>query len=373
MSGVYIHIPFCETKCFYCDFYSVANHSQMDLTIESICREIKLRRDFLSTSPRTLYIGGGTPSLCTPTQLGRLAAQVCEQFGCDGFEEFTVEVNPEQLNPEYLASIRRIGVNRLSIGIQSLSDRILQFVNRKHTAAQALQAVRQAQQAGFDNISVDLIYAIPGLSISELDESISGVCELGVQHLSAYHLGIEPGTVFGRRFSEGRLSEVSEAVSNEHYGLVCRRLREAGFEHYEISNFAKSGYRSLHNSSYWQGVPYLGVGPAAHSYEGRNRYWNVANISKYISTVDSLEHIEGEILSQEDIYNEYVMTRLRTSEGIDIEDFKSRFGVESSDRLLTDSQPARKIGNIIVVDRWLRIPEEKFLISDSIISELFLG
>jgi oxygen-independent coproporphyrinogen-3 oxidase len=199
------------------------------------------------------------------------------------------------------------------------------------------------------------------------------VCELGVQHLSAYHLGIEPGTVFGRRFSEGRLSEVSEAVSNEHYGLVCRRLREAGFEHYEISNFAKSGYRSLHNSSYWQGVPYLGVGPAAHSYEGRNRYWNVANISKYISTVDSLEHIEGEILSQEDIYNEYVMTRLRTSEGIDIEDFKSRFGVESSDRLLTDSQPARKIGNIIVVDRWLRIPEEKFLISDSIISELFLG
>ena len=373
MAGVYIHIPFCKTKCFYCDFYSVANHSQIDLTIDAICREIQLRRDFLLTPPKTLYVGGGTPSLCTPLQLKRLVEQVQSQFQCKYFDEFTVEANPEQLNVEYLKLLKDIGVNRLSIGIQSLSDRILRFINRKHSANQALQSVRLAQQSGFKNISVDVIYAIPGLSLSELDDTLQKICDLNVQHVSAYHLGIESGTVFGRRLSEGTLREVSESESNEHYNLVCSRLKEVGFEHYEISNFAQSGCRSQHNSSYWNGTPYLGVGPSAHSYDGRNRFWNVANISKYLSTVDSLEHIEGEILSEKDIYNEYLMTRLRTSEGVDIEEFKCKFGPALFARLSSDLQPSIKIGNIIVVDRWLRIPEEKFLISDAIISELFLG
>ena len=364
MSGVYIHIPFCETKCFYCDFYSVANHSQMDLTIESICREIKLRRDFLSTSPRTLYIGGGTPSLCTPTQLGRLAAQVCEQFGCDGFEEFTVEVNPEQLNPEYLASIRRIGVNRLSIGIQSLSDRILQFVNRKHTAAQALQAVRQAQQAGFDNISVDLIYAIPGLSISELDESISGVCELGVQHLSAYHLGIEPGTVFGRRFSEGRLSEVSEAVSNEHYGLVCRRLREAGFEHYEISNFAKPDFESRHNTKYWLLEDYLGLGPSAHSFLNGKRYYFLNDINSFIDGIPPVFDCDG------GDKEEYIMLRLRLKAGLNLNDLTTLYGESATKNIIKKAPLLKEQGFINFENNIISLSEKGFLLSNSIISEL---
>jgi oxygen-independent coproporphyrinogen-3 oxidase len=194
-----------------------------------------------------------------------------------------------------------------------------------------------------------------------------------VQHLSAYHLGIEQGTVFGRRLAEGAISEVSEQVSTQHYECVCRVLRESGFEHYEISNFAKPTFGSRHNSSYWRGVPYLGVGPAAHSYDGHSRFWNVANVNEYLTLVDSLAHIEGEHLTQQDIYNEHLMIALRTAEGINLDEFCAKFGAEALDNLLADSQPARKIGNIIVTDQWLRIPEEKFLISDSIISELFLG
>ena len=249
MAGVYVHIPFCKTKCYYCDFYSVANHARMAETVDAICREIALRRDFLTEVVETLYIGGGTPSLCSPSQIAQIAECVRSNFDCSQLVEFTLEANPEQLTEDYLSELKSIGVNRLSIGVQSLSDKILQFINRKHSAAQAVEAIVNAQRAGFENISADLIYAIPGLSYEELDHSLGVLAELGVQHISAYHLGIEQGTVFGRRLADGVLAEVSEQVSETHYGLVCQRLKNAGFEHYEISNFAKPAFRSRHNSS----------------------------------------------------------------------------------------------------------------------------
>ena len=373
MAGIYVHIPFCKTKCYYCDFYSVANHARMAETVDAICREITLRRDFLTEVVETLYIGGGTPSLCSPSQIAQIAECVRSNFDCSQLVEFTLEANPEQLSPSYLAELKRIGVNRLSIGVQSLSDRILKFINRKHSAAQAVEAIANAQRAGFENISADLIYAIPGLTDEEVESSLAQLIALGVQHISAYHLGIEQGTVFGRRLAEGAISEVSEQVSTQHYELVCRMLRESGFEHYEISNFARPTFRSRHNSSYWRGIPYLGVGPAAHSFDGQSRYWNVANVNEYLTSVDALTHIEGEHLTQQDIYNEHLMIALRTAEGVNLTEFRTKFGAEALDNLLADSQPAQKIGNIIVTDQWLRIPEEKFLISDSVIAELFLG
>lgn len=275
MAGLYIHIPFCKQLCHYCDFFSCISLAKTGPVLEALLREMELRRRFLpGDSLSTLYVGGGTPSVYAPQELGRLTARARELWNCTGLEESTVEVNPDDLSPACLDGLLRAGFDRLSIGIQSFVDRDLRLMNRRHTAEGAEKAVREAQRAGFGNISIDLIYGIPGMSDREWRDNLERALSLEVQHISAYHLTVEPRTVFGRRAAQGKFTPVDEETSQRQYLTLHRTLTAAGYEHYEISNFARPGRRSRHNSAYWTGEPYLGIGPSAHSYDGRRRSWS---------------------------------------------------------------------------------------------------
>lgn len=351
---LYIHIPFCRQICSYCDFHHSASLTRRDDMIEAIKAEIVNRRA-LVPSVRTLYFGGGTPSVCTPDQIGNLINLVRDLWQTDQFEELTLEANPEDLTPSYLSAIRAAGVDRLSVGIQSFDDDHLRRMNRSHTSAQAVGAVTSAQVAGFDNITIDLIYGLPWMTERQWRSNVEQAIALGVQHISAYHLTIEPRTIFGKR----GLQPVDDAVSESHFSILRQMLIGAGFEHYEVSNFALDGRRAIHNSGYWRGEAYLGVGPSAHSYDGmRRRYHNVSSNRIYL---DGRESLLSEELSDEDLHNEYVMTRLRTADGFSIEEYESRFG-----------RKPEVVPGLIVENGIVRIMPEDFLVSDSIICSLFI-
>lgn len=351
---LYIHIPFCRQICSYCDFHHSASLVRRDDMIEAIKAEIVNRRA-LVPSVRTLYFGGGTPSVCTPDQIGSLINLVRDLWQTGHFEELTLEANPEDLTPSYLSAIRAAGVDRLSIGIQSFDDDHLRRMNRSHTATQAVRAVASAQAAGFDNITIDLIYGLPWMTERQWRSNVEQAIALGVQHISAYHLTIEPRTIFGKR----GLQPVDDAVSESHFSILRQMLIGAGFEHYEVSNFALNGRRAIHNSGYWRGEAYLGVGPSAHSYDGmRRRYHNVSSNRIYL---DGRESLLCEELRDEDLHNEYVMTRLRTADGFSIKEYENRF----------DRKP-EVVPGLIVENGIARIKPEDFLMSDSIICSLFI-
>lgn len=369
MAGIYYHIPFCKRICSYCDFYRTATVQQLPRVVEAMCEELRQRTDYLDGEPiRTRYFGGGTPSLCTVEQLKRLLDTTAELFDCSAVEETTLEANPDDLNEQYLNKLREIGINRLSIGIQSFDDDCLRLMNRRHTARQAVQAVQAAQRAGFDNLTIDLIFGVPNFGGESLIRSIDCVLALGVQHISAYLLTVEPRTRFGKMRKRGELIEVSDAVCEEEFALIHNRLTESGFEHYEISNFALPNYRARHNSSYWAGVPYLGIGPAAHSFDGASRQWNAASIERYLAG----ETPEREVLSEADRINEFIMTRLRTIEGCSLAAFEAQFGTEARYRLEKAAYTTLAAGGLILAEGWLKIPPEQMLVSDSIIATLFV-
>ena len=334
MAGLYFHIPFCKRICAYCDFYKSARLEQMDGVTAAMHRELDERQDYLrGEAVTTRYFGGGTPSLYAPAALKGLLDHAALLFDCSGTTETTLEANPDDLTENYLDGLREAGIDRLSIGIQSFDDGCLKLMNRRHTAAQAIGAVRAAQRAGFGNITADLIFGIPGFGGDSLKRSLDGMLSLGVQHISAYHLTVEPGTAFGRRAARGQFAPVDEATSETEYALVHETLTGAGFEHYEVSNFALPGFRARHNAAYWHGVKYLGIGPAAHSFDGRERHWNVASVTEYIGGAPA----EAETLTDRDRFNEYVMTRLRTAEGIDLREAERLFGKERAARVLRDA------------------------------------
>lgn len=354
MISLYIHIPFCASKCYYCDFFSVASSSSVDNFMNAICAEIASRGD-LSEEVSTIYFGGGTPSTLDIEQLSRILDALRLVFNCSAVKEITLEANPEQLTPAYLFALRSIGFNRLSIGIQSFVDEHLIAMGRRHTANDAQTAVQAARAAGFDNISVDLIYGLPFMSTTQWEFNLQSAVALGVQHISAYHLTVEPLTVFARR----GMVAVDETVSEQHYTMLCWALASAGFEHYEISNFALPEFHSAHNSNYWNSTRYLGFGPSAHSYDGALiRRWNVSDLKRYCSLID---YFEDEILTDRDLHNEYVMTRLRTLAGFSLSEYN-----ELSSRSLQHIQ-----GITIKGDRAFIAPEQ-WLVSDAIISSLFL-
>ena len=368
MSGVYYHIPFCKSTCAYCDFFKSADLSRMDQVVEAMHRELDSRKDYLSDrSVRTIYFGGGTPSLCRPVLLEGLVNHLRELFDCDDVQEFTVEVNPDDVDAAYLSELRRIGVNRLSIGIQSFCDDELKLMNRRHNGTQAIEVVKLAQSMGFDNITIDLIFGVSDFGGDYLRDSVQKAIELGVQHISAYHLTIEPNTLFGKRTSKGEFSAVADSVSSQEYRMVHDALTGAGFEHYEVSNYALPGFRAKHNSAYWSGDQYLGIGPSAHSFNGENRHWAVSSISKYVNDLAS----EEELLSEVDNYNEYIMTSLRIKEGLDIDNVRERYGVSRVEQLVKDAQRYIDSGSLVLDGSRLYIPEENFLISDAVISDLF--
>ncbi|MBQ1990930.1 MAG: radical SAM family heme chaperone HemW [Rikenellaceae bacterium] len=373
MAGIYFHIPFCRRICAYCDFYKNADLRLMEQTLAAMEREVVARRDFLrGEAVRTIYFGGGTPSLASAEWIGR-AIELCrEMFDCSPLEEVTLEANPDDLSEGYLRALREVGVNRLSIGIQSFDDEVLRTMNRRHDAAAAVRAVETARAVGFDNITIDMIYGLPFGPKDALTRSLAQAVALGVEHLSAYHLTIEPNTRFGRMAERGELAPVPEEESERQYNQVHTTLTEAGYDHYEISNFAREGRRSRHNSSYWQSQPYLGIGPAAHSFDGESRVWARSSVADYLAGVDRGECYENELLTATDRYNETIMTSLRCREGVDLAELEKKFGRARKEYFVNET--ARFVASGVLVSDGNRVAmcPERWLVSDSVIAELFI-
>lgn len=374
-AALYIHIPFCRSRCAYCDFFSTTREAEMPAYVQALCHEVEARRSELPHARvRTIYIGGGTPSLLSPTLLHQILNTVYANYEIDSDAEVTMEMNPD--DPVDVARLRHI--NRVSLGIQTFDDDLLRLIRRRHDSASAIQAVRHLQAAGIRNISIDLIYGLPGQALAQWEHDLDTAFSLGVQHLSAYALSYEEGTLLTRWRDEGRIREASDELSVEMYQRLCQRAREAGFEHYEISNFALPGFRSRHNSSYWTGIPYLGFGPGAHSYDGlRMRRANLPDLNKYLSFYSSPRggH-EGaapcsyEQLSDPDLHDEAVMCGLRTREGIDLQQFLARFGQSRLDTLLTNAAPHLSAGRLILAADHLHLAEHALMTSDDIMSDL---
>lgn len=368
MAGIYFHIPFCKRVCAYCDFYKSVELDRMDALVAALARELEARRDYLGGEPvRTRYFGGGTPSLCSPQALGGLLRRTEELFDCSRTEETTLEANPDDLNPHYLAALREAGFDRISIGVQALDDDCLRLMNRRHTARQALDALREAREAGFENITADLIFGVPGFGGDALRRTIDGLLHAGVQHISAYHLTVEPDTAFGRRAARGTFAAVDEETSEREFLTVHTALCAAGYEHYEVSNYALPGFRARHNAAYWHGAKYLGIGPAAHSYDGESRRWNVASVTKYLEGAPA----ENETLSERDRYNEYLLTRLRTCDGIDTREIARLFGPQRLERLFGEVRRWIAAGALRADGDRIAVAPERFLVSDAVIESLF--
>lgn len=372
MAGIYLHIPFCDKKCYYCDFFSTVSRLKTDSVLAVMQKELTLQAGYLPESKvDTIYFGGGTPSLLPVERVSELLEAIYGTFDCSNVVEVTMETNPDDLSASYLERLVATKINRLSIGIQSFDDELLGFMNRRHNAQQAKKAVSEAQRVGFDNITIDLMYGIPGLTLEGWQNAVKEALELDVQHISAYHLTIEPMTVFGKRAQSGKLLPIDEQSGCEQYDVLHSMLSEAGFEHYEISNFAKPGFRSKHNSSYWSSKPYLGIGPSAHSYNGKTRRWSEASIDKYIGGCERGECYTEELLTDTERHNEYIMTRLRTAEGLATAEFKFLFGEHRLRQLMANVGKFEREGVMRVNSERISIPPEHFMMSDAMICELF--
>ena len=330
MAGIYIHIPFCRQKCYYCDFYKTVNTNQTDTFISTLEKETVLRKSYISEEKvKTIYFGGGTPSVLTEKQLSAVFKFLHEYFFVVPDAEITFEANPDDLTKEYLQMLKNTGINRLSIGIQSFQNEHLKKMNRRHNAEQAIKSIEIAASVGFSNLSADLIYGLPGLTLQEWKSSLQQIFRLPVVHLSAYHLTYHQGTPFYTWLKKGTLRELSENESIEQFNLLIDEAEKAGFEQYEISNFARNEQYSKHNSAYWSGEKYLGLGPSAHSFNGDSRRWNIAHLDRYIHGIENnTTWFEEEILSENDRFNEYILTRLRTKWGISVQEIAKRFGLK---------------------------------------------
>jgi oxygen-independent coproporphyrinogen-3 oxidase len=335
-AGLYIHVPFCQAKCPYCDFYSITSHESIGEYIESLLAEFYLYRHAVSLAD-TLYFGGGTPSVLAPRQIERLIEGVRDCFAVAPDAEVTLEVNPGTVNEKRLAAYRRAGVNRLNIGLQSIDDQTLRFLGRIHTAEEGVATYRQARAAGFDNVGLDLMYAVPGQTRSRWEAQMSRVVQLAPEHLSCYTLTIEPGTPMARLVKTGRIRPMAEKTAAALFAFTAAYLNNNGYRQYEISNFARhadADYRSRHNRKYWTLAPYLGFGPAAHSFMGYTRWWNHRSLDDYLADLKTAKRPveETECLTREQQIMEFIYLGLRQTDGIDTAQFVSRFNTGFSDR-----------------------------------------
>ena len=315
MAGIYVHIPFCKKRCLYCDFFSTTLLERRKAYVDALLREIAARKEEAGAI-RTIYLGGGTPSTLDAEDIQRILRAI----GTEQATEITMELNPGDATETYLKQIRAAGINRLSIGIQSFQDELLTLIGRRHTAAQALTAVSMAQQAGFDNLSIDLMYALPTQTMEQWKADIETALRLNVQHISSYGLMYEEGTALTRQMESGQLQAIDEDTENAMYDYLCERLQETGFVHYEVSNFALPGYEAQHNSNYWNGTPYVGIGAGAHSYIGVERSWNPDDLETYIR--GDFQRT-SETLTERDCYNERIMLGLRTAKGVAKQDIRA--------------------------------------------------
>ncbi len=374
MAGIYIHIPFCKQKCHYCDFYKETTVNHKKTFLQALDIEISIQAGFLADEEiHTVYLGGGTPSVLQMSELENLMTHLRQTFRLSPDAEKTIEVNPDDISLNYLQELKQIGFNRLSMGIQSFDPAILRFLYRRHNAEQAEKAVLLAQQAGFSNLSVDFIYGIPGLSEEVWMDTLQRLIQLNPEHISAYHLGIEPDTQFGRLKSQGKLKEIDEELSLKHYRLLREMLGNAGYQHYEISNFCKPGFESKHNSGYWNNSRYLGLGPSAHSFNGLELFWNVRNLHLYKEQIQQgILPNESETLSPGDRFNEYLMTHLRTTRGVELSYLQENFPDDVYQEFMKSVNHLLLSEQLSLQNDYIRISPEHWIISDSLISDLFI-
>lgn len=374
MAGLYLHIPFCRQACHYCDFHFSTNLALQSELVQAICRELALQKDYLQgESLGSIYFGGGTPSLLDESQLAILFNNLYSNFEVSSDAEITLEANPDDLTNSKLKTLRQFPVNRLSIGIQSFDKEILDFLNRSHTAQQAIESFTNARSLGYKNISVDLIFGIPGLTRELWEATVTHALALRPEHLSCYSLTIEPRTFFGKQLERGLFEPMPEAEEADQYLLLMEMAEAKSYEHYEISNFSIPGCRAVHNSNYWKRIPYLGVGPGAHSYNGRSRQHNIPNNAIYVKRLaEGNVPFTKEELTWHDQVNEFVMTSLRTSDGLNLFDLHSEFGidlVESHGNYITNLADR---GLVSITRSRLTLTREGKCVADNIASELFV-
>ncbi|MDR0973824.1 MAG: radical SAM family heme chaperone HemW [Prevotellaceae bacterium] len=371
MAGLYIHIPFCRSRCSYCDFYSQTDATLRHRYVQAVCRELEMRQSELSEPVRTIYLGGGTPSLLDETDLQLLFDTIQRLYDLQTLSEVTIEANPDDLSKEYLHMLRSgFPFNRLSIGVQTFHDETLRLLNRRHTAEQAINAYQNAREAGFKNISIDLMYGLPLQTQTRWESDLQQALSLLSEHISAYHLTYEEGTPLFRQWQQGVVRPPDENESLLFYRTLTEKLRAAGYEHYEISNFCLPGYEAAHNSAYWQSVPYIGCGASAHSYNGIDtRRWNVADITSYMQGIfDGKPNMEQESLDTNTRYNDYIITALRTRWGADLNYVRSMFGQRLADYCRQMIQPFLVTGDAVLdtEKNTIVLTEDGMLLSDEI-------
>ena len=419
MAGLYIHIPFCESRCIYCGFYSTTSLKLRDDYVDALCKEMELRPIPSALGAResieTIYLGGGTPSQLTGSQLIRLFEAIRKNYLPDGFQdessdgfhdelpneqkvlcpkmEITMECNPDDVTEEFCETLQQLPVNRVSMGAQTFSDHRLRFLHRRHNAAEVRTAIERLRRIGIRNISIDLMFGFPYETLTDWQSDIDAAIQLGVEHISAYSLMYEEGTALYRMLEQGKIEEIDEETSRQMYELLISRLTEAGYEHYEISNFARPGKRSRHNSSYWHEIPYIGIGAAAHSYKrsdknGENdetgslsarspleaiRSWNVDDIREYISRINQGElPSESEILDLNTRYNDLITTALRTSDGINIKKMEQEFGTELAKKMMQEAEKHMARGLMKITDGNLSLTHQGLYISDDVMSDFMI-
>ena len=371
MAGIYLHIPFCKQACHYCDFHFSTVLKRQPQMVEALKKELILRKAELNQKVKTIYFGGGTPSLLSITQLNELLNCIKNHYAVDEKAEITLEANPDDLSREKLEALSKTGINRLSIGVQSFFESDLQLMNRAHNAQEAQQAIVWAKDY-FENLSLDLIYGIPKMSLQRWEENIDRALLLDIPHISSYALTVEPKTALENFIKTGKIPPVDEALAKAHFELLQSKLKAQGFINYEFSNFGKPGFFSQNNLGYWLGKPYLGIGPGAHSYGKGQRSWNLAHNIKYIrALLQDTRPFEYEELTSKDAYNEFVMTRLRTMWGIPLKEVQQRFGSQFSQYLLEQAREHLAASRLILRDEHLIIGSTAKFLTDGIAADLF--
>lgn len=373
MYGIYVHIPFCKSRCSYCNFYSTTFLDKRSSYVYSLCRELDLRSDYVSGKCKTIYIGGGTPSLLSYDDMKRLLIYINKV--CDVCEdaEITVECNPDDVTIDYAKALKKLNVNRVSMGAQTFSDKRLEFLNRRHLSCDVFGAVKNLKAVGINNISVDLMFGFPGENLADWEEDIRKALDLDVKHISAYSLMLEENTLLYKMVKQGRVEEIDDNLSLDMYKLLVEMLIASGYEHYEISNFAKPGFRSRHNSSYWRNVPYIGIGAAAHSYDLKSRQWNVSDINEYIRNIDcGIVPFEREVLDKETMFNDMITTAMRTCEGVDLNLVSLNFGDDYARDVIKNSKKFIDSGLVEIKNNHLRLKMEGIFVSDIIMSNLMI-
>jgi oxygen-independent coproporphyrinogen-3 oxidase len=372
MAGIYIHIPFCKRRCIYCDFFSTTHSEKKSEYVHALVRELEIRKDYLDNEEiETIYLGGGTPSQLSQEELEEIFAHIYKVYKVTPDAEITLEANPDDLTPEYVAMLRTLPFNRISMGIQTFQEETLKLLHRRHTAQQAIEAFIRCREAGFQNISIDLMYGLPGETLETWEQDLQQAIALHPEHISAYHLIYEEGTALWNLREQNKVEEAEEELSLTLFKTLIERLTKAGYQHYEISNFCLPGLHSRHNSSYWTGKKYLGCGPSAHSFDGTSRQWNVSSLDKYLEGIRTGQlDFEIENLDLYTRYNDFVITSIRTCWGMPLSQLRTNYGETLYNYCLRMAKPHIQQGVLEIKEDTLKLTSEGIFISDGIMSDL---